>query len=75
MNETEPELTRVLRDGLIESEASLGDIAKACLTTHGQLSRFVRRERALSLPTAGRLFDYLGLKIVRPKQAKGKLTK
>lgn len=67
---TEPELIRVLREALAESEESLTRLARKCETTASQLSRFARGEQTLKLPTAARLFECLGLRVVRPKRSR-----
>ena len=47
---------------------SQSQLARKTGVSSGQLSRFVRGERMLSLTAAAKLFDYFGMSIVRPAE-------
>jgi predicted transcriptional regulator len=59
-------LVEQLRQAIRDSGLSLGQLERASGIGRDQLSRFVRGERGLGLEAAGRLFDTLGLRVVRP---------
>lgn len=54
----------VLRDAIRKSPETRYRIAKETGVTQGQLSRLMSGERGLSLETAQRLADHLGLELV-----------
>ena len=57
-------LIAVLQNAVKDSGLSLNQVAKDSGVSQGQLSRFVRGERMLSLVSAAKLFDYFGLTVV-----------
>ncbi len=61
-------LSEQLRQAIRESEESLCQIAAQCGVTDGALSRFVRRERGLTLKSADALCKYLGLELRQSKR-------
>lgn len=67
----DPHLVAALKDAIATSGEKLAQIARATGVSTGQLSRFVRGERDLSLGAASKLVDYFGFKLVRSK-ARGK---
>lgn len=60
-----------LRRAVQESGQSLYAIANATDMSQGILSRFMRSERTMTLDTAEKLTDYLGLEL-QPKKQRGK---
>jgi DNA-binding phage protein len=58
------DLSEQLREAIRASGQSLNQIGKASGVGSDQLSRFMRAERDLTLTTAGRLFETLGLRLV-----------
>jgi transcriptional regulator with XRE-family HTH domain len=69
-----PALVIQLQDALREAQdrgQSLSDLWRRSGVTQGQLSRFLRGERMLSLPAAGKLCEALGLRLVGPEGPSG----
>lgn len=58
-----------LRAAIAASGLSLNELRRRCGVDHGQLSRFVRGERDLTLTNAGRVAGALGLALL-PAEAK-----
>ncbi len=56
-----------IREAIRASGRSLRDLENATGISRGQLSRFLRGQRDLTLETAGKLFDALGLEVVSKK--------
>ena len=57
-----------LRQALSESPLSLNQLSARCGIDVGILSRFVRAERTMTLPTAARLAKVLGLELKPTKR-------
>jgi len=73
----EPYLVAILKEAIETSGLKLVEISRSAGVSPGQLSRFVRGERDLSLAAAAKLVDYFGFRLVRPEpsgkgKAKGK---
>jgi transcriptional regulator with XRE-family HTH domain len=76
MDEPITSLERQLRDAVNQSGLSLNEIERRCGVSHTALSRFVRGERSLTLPVAGKLCQLLGLDLTeaapkKPRKRKG----
>jgi plasmid maintenance system antidote protein VapI len=63
-------MVAVLRDAMVRHEQSLYGIAKSSGVEYSALLRFRAGERGLTLETAAKLADYLGLEL-RPRQKGG----
>jgi hypothetical protein len=61
-------LVRQLRQAIADSNLSLNELARRAGVSEGQLSRFLRGHRALTLPTAARLCEYFGLELAVRRQ-------
>jgi transcriptional regulator with XRE-family HTH domain len=61
-----PDLVDQLRQAVASCELSLSRLAEATGVNKGQLSRFLRAERTLTLPAAAKLCAYLGLRLTGP---------
>jgi len=61
----EPALIAAIKNELVREGISILDVAKATNTNNSQLYRFLNGDRDLTLKTAARLFDHLGLRVVR----------
>lgn len=59
-----------LRQALAESPLSLNQLSAHCGIDVGILSRFLRAERTMTLPTAARLAKVLGLELRATKRQK-----
>jgi transcriptional regulator with XRE-family HTH domain len=59
------DLIAILKCAVEESGLSMYELARKSGVSQSQLSRFMRGERALSLESASKLFEPLGLKVVR----------
>ena len=59
-----------LRQALSESPLSLNQLSARCGIDVGILSRFLRAERTMTLPTAARLAKVLGLELRAMKRQK-----
>ncbi len=58
-------ISQVLREAITGSGESLADLERATGVSNAVLSRFVRGERTLTLPTADKLARHLGLELVK----------
>lgn len=58
-------LSDAIREAIQASGVSLNQLAKDCDATGGQLSRFVRGERSITLPLAERLLARLGYTVCK----------
>ena len=58
-------ISQVLRKAMTKSSESLADLQRATGISDAVLSRFVRGERTLTLPTADKLARHLGLELVK----------
>jgi plasmid maintenance system antidote protein VapI len=65
--EEDPHLVAILKQAIETSGEKLAELARRTGVSTGQLSRFVRGERDLSLGAAAKLVDYFGFQLVRPK--------
>jgi transcriptional regulator with XRE-family HTH domain len=61
-----PDLADQLRRAIGGCGMSLNQLAKATGVNKGQLSRFMRNERSLTLPAAAKLCAHLGLYLTGP---------
>src|SRR5262245_8564777 len=61
-----PDLIEQLRQALAASGLSMNQLGKETGVNQAQLSRFVRGERTLTLPTAAKLCTFLGLYLAGP---------
>jgi transcriptional regulator with XRE-family HTH domain len=61
-----PDLADQLRRAIGDCGMSLNQLAKATGVNKGQLSRFMRSERSLTLPAAAKLCAHLGLYLTGP---------
>jgi plasmid maintenance system antidote protein VapI len=71
------ELAALLRKSIRDSGQSLNALAQECGVDSGQLSRFMREERSLTLESVEKLLRYFGLRVqpasdVKPAKKKGK---
>lgn len=63
------QILNAIRNAIDESDETRNRIAKGSGVNPSQLARLVSGERGLSIETAERLADYLGLEIsIRPKR-------
>jgi len=60
-------LIAVLKETIEASGLNLVEIARHTQVSPGQLSRFLRGERNLSLLAAEKLVTFFGIKLVRPR--------
>ena len=58
-------ISRALQEAMAKSGESLADLERATGISSAVLSRFVRGERTLTLPTADKLARHLGLELVK----------
>ena len=67
-------LSELLREAIRRDGRSLNKLAAAAGLDHGRLSRFMRSERSLTLPTVEKICEALGVecRLVRPRTTKGK---
>jgi transcriptional regulator with XRE-family HTH domain len=61
-------LVSQLREAIRESGLSLNELGRRTRVSEGQLSRFLRGDRTLTLPAAARLCDYLGMELCRQRK-------
>jgi transcriptional regulator with XRE-family HTH domain len=64
-------MSEVIRQGIRESGLTLVALGKRSGVSPGQLSRFVRGERDLTLSVGLRVAEALGLQLVKPRRKKG----
>jgi transcriptional regulator with XRE-family HTH domain len=58
-----PGLVAQLRDVIRASGLSLNELGRRTGVSEGQLSRFLRGDRTLTLPAAARVCQYLGMEL------------
>ena len=58
-------ISQSLQEAMAQSGESLADIVRATGISNAVLSRFVRGERTLTLPTADKLARHFGLELVK----------
>ncbi|MCH8853725.1 MAG: helix-turn-helix transcriptional regulator [Planctomycetes bacterium] len=58
-------ISQVLREAITKSGESLADLERTTGVSNAVLSRFVRGERTLTLPTADKLARHFGLELVK----------
>jgi len=63
-----PDIEAQLRQAVLDAGISRYQLADLSGVTEGQLSRFVRRERTLTLPAAAKVAVVLGLELRPAKQ-------
>jgi transcriptional regulator with XRE-family HTH domain len=68
----EAPLATELQRAILESGMSLNQVGKHSGVSQGQLSRFVRGDRTLTLPAVDKLCRFFGLKLVREARIPGK---
>lgn len=61
-----PDLIEQLRRAIAGCGLSMNQLGKAAGVNQAQLSRFLRAERTLTMPTAAKLCAYLGLRLTGP---------
>jgi transcriptional regulator with XRE-family HTH domain len=61
------DVVRQLRDAIRGSGRTLNELGRAAKVSPGQLSRFLKEERDITLEVAGRLCGVLGLHLVNEK--------
>ncbi len=66
-----PDIIGQLREAVSGSGLSLSEIARRAGLSEGQMSRFMRAERTLTLPAAAKVCTVLGLQLLRPDGAEG----
>jgi transcriptional regulator with XRE-family HTH domain len=71
MGTTDLPLVAQLRQAIRESGLSLNEIGRRTGVSQGQLSRFLRGDRTLTLPAAARVCVYFGLELCRPRKPAG----
>ncbi|MBL7140809.1 MAG: helix-turn-helix transcriptional regulator [Planctomycetes bacterium] len=60
-----------LRKAILDAEVSRYALSKMTGVNQGVLSRFVNRERSITMDTAAKLATALGLELKRTRQRKG----
>lgn len=63
------DLIEQLQTAIRSCGVSLNELARQAGVNHGQLSRFVRGERTLTLPAASRVCQVLGLRLAKDIRA------
>ena len=58
-------ISQVLREAITKGGESLADLERTTGVSNAVLSRFVRGERTLTLPTADKLARHFGLELVK----------
>jgi len=66
------DMSETIREAIRASGLAEIEIARRASTTAGQINRFMRGERTLTLPIAERVCRVLGLKLVSVPKKKGK---
>jgi transcriptional regulator with XRE-family HTH domain len=61
-----PDLEAVIKEAVTRSGLSLSELSRRSGVSVPQLSRFMADERTLTLTSASKLFDCLGLEVVAP---------
>jgi transcriptional regulator with XRE-family HTH domain len=70
MKKTDLPLVTQLQQAIRASGLSLNEISRRTGMSQGQLSRFLRGDRTLTLPAAARVCIYFGLELCRPQNPK-----
>ncbi len=65
---SEPTLVTDLRTAIRESGLTVAEIERRSGVDHASLSRFLRGQRSLGLPLAGRICELLGLRLCRTEE-------
>jgi plasmid maintenance system antidote protein VapI len=65
-------MTKILQEAIRNNGLPLMEIARLAGITPGQLSRFMRDERTLTLPVADKVCRVVGLQLVPVKKRKAK---
>ena len=65
----DPRLIAAMKRATRESGPSLAEVGRRTGVSHQQLSRFVNGNKTLTLVTAAKLFDRLGLEVVVPDRS------
>src|SRR5947207_146229 len=65
MDDMKGKMTRLMQEAIRQTELPVLEIARQAGISQGQLSRFIRDERTLTLPIAERLCEVLGLELHR----------
>jgi transcriptional regulator with XRE-family HTH domain len=65
-------LIAVLKEAIAESGLTLSELAKRSKVSQPQLSRFMLNQRTLTLRSAAKLFDTLGLEVSKPRRGRMK---
>ncbi len=60
------DLVGALKQAIVRSGLTLYQLAKRSGVSHGQLSRFMRDQRTLTLSSAAKVFEALGLEVIGP---------
>jgi DNA-binding phage protein len=60
---TAPRIVTQLRQAIRDSKLSLNELGRRTGVSQGQLSRFLRGDRTLTLPAAASVCDYFGLEL------------
>jgi transcriptional regulator with XRE-family HTH domain len=63
------DLIALIKEAVRDSGLSLNELARRSRISSAQLSRFMTGERSLTLDSAARLFEPLGLRVVRERPA------
>lgn len=58
-----------IKKAISDAGLPVTELAARVEISHSQLSSFIRGKRSLTLPTAAKLFDRLGLRVVRPARS------
>jgi transcriptional regulator with XRE-family HTH domain len=61
--QTTSRLVAQLQQAIRDSKLSLNELGRRTGVSQGQLSRFMRGDRTLTLPAAARVCDYFGLEL------------
>src|SRR6476660_4473075 len=64
-----------LQDAIRASGLSLNELGRRTGVSEGQLSRFLRGDRTLTLPAAAKVCLYLGLELCRPERGEAEATR
>jgi transcriptional regulator with XRE-family HTH domain len=66
-----PAMIGQIQQAIRESGLSLSELGRVSGVSQGQLSRFIRSERILSLPAAARVCEALGIQLLMPAGTAG----
>jgi transcriptional regulator with XRE-family HTH domain len=67
-------LVAQLRDTIRASDLSLQELGRRTGVSQGQLSRFLRGERTLTLPAAAKVCEFFGLTLCRTEDGSPRAT-